>query len=97
MLLGIQLKGFGVDRIEESFNQYIRITQDSRAAALLCVAAALSDIADSTKGLKEVSLGHEICMGVRHGLFGAKAAPDVSIDGADFANSVAEAIREHAG
>ena len=34
-------------------------------------------------------LGHEICMGIRHGLFGAMADKDASID-----NTIMEALAE---
>lgn len=43
--------------------------------------------------------GHELCMGIRHGLFGASASHSESINNgfmeiADSINNLAEAIRE---
>ncbi|MBY0313766.1 MAG: hypothetical protein K2W85_17000 [Phycisphaerales bacterium] len=81
------------DIVESAYEHYLQTTRDPQAAALLCVASALMDIAKSTKALTDDSLGHEICMGIRHGLFGANASSSHTI--AEVADSVAEAIKQH--
>jgi hypothetical protein len=51
---------------------------EGATAALLVLAEATNAVAESANS---DMLAHQLCMGIRHGLFGAHATPDVSILG----------------
>lgn len=52
---------------------------NAQAAAILCLAEVISNLPHDFWRESIDSLGHEICMGVRHGLMGASAGGDANI------------------
>jgi hypothetical protein len=58
------------ERVDRDFEE-ARKTMDDQAAAIVALAKTWSRLLDS--------LGHEICMGVRKGLFGKNAPDETSI------------------
>lgn len=77
--------------LEALFKRFLKLSGEPQAAALLCVAHSLAHVAESTKGLAEDSLGHEICMGVRKGLFGSSASDSCSVT--DLGDAIGNAMR----
>ena len=88
-----RVKEPAMDALLDEYNRYFEETEDATAAALLCVAKALNAVSQSAAGLGEHSLGHEICMGIRHGLYGARAEDEADIRSeiGDLATAVKEA------
>lgn len=76
---------------EQAYEAYYETTKDPQAAALLCVAEAIRGLSESTKGLAERSLSHEICLGIRYGMFGSNAPDRSSV--ADTVGEIADAIK----
>lgn len=72
---------------EQLYNKYLESTEDQQAAAMLVLADTIST------GVSKFidSFGHEICMGIRHGLFGANAQGNEDIGSLD---NLASAISE---
>jgi len=60
------------------FNWLHQKTDDEKIAASLTLSTVLYKRLDLDKELSEL-LGHEICMGIRHGLFGSNASADSTI------------------
>jgi hypothetical protein len=61
------------------FNQHRKNIPDDIAAAIV----TLADVIDRHEQVKSdgMPLGHEICMGIRKGLFGANATDESTING----------------
>lgn len=62
--------------INQDYEAFLETTDDPVAAALLVLASNVEKIANA---MSDGGLGHEICMGIRHGLFGAHADDNVSL------------------
>ncbi len=69
------------EKIEYEFKSAMKLTgNNATAAAILVLADVLAEGPDITiKPPSDGSLSHEICMGIRHGLFGARAHENTSI------------------
>lgn len=66
-----------MDLIEERYLRYQKTTGTAVAAAILVLAAELGEsIAGPLEGM---TLGHQICMGIRHGLWGGDASDEATI------------------
>lgn len=74
------------------FADAFKLTKDPMAAAVLVLSESLQSIVVRPNFNMEFSevLSHTICMGIRHGLFGASAGGDVSLN--DGLSSVGEMI-----
>jgi hypothetical protein len=55
-------------KYDDLWQQYKKLGADSQSAAILCLAEAVSSIRWDPD-----EFSHELCMGIRHGLFGAGA------------------------
>jgi hypothetical protein len=67
------------DNTVKNFEQALMITKDPTAAALLVLANGIQDLdATHAHGLAD-SLGHQICLGIRKGIFGYNADDDSNV------------------
>jgi len=61
--------------IREEFELYLNVTDERVSAAILVLAGVIQE-----KGFIDERLGHEISMGIRHGIFGSNANNNATID-----------------
>jgi hypothetical protein len=74
-----------IEHVSDLYYRFFKQTKDAQASALLTLAHV---IFDRPRQLEfGVSLGHEVCMGIRHGLFGG----DGNLGGLD---SIASALTD---
>lgn len=78
---------------ERLYQEFVGLTEDSQAAATLCLAVSIERLGRNVTGLEKDRLEHVICMGLRSGLFGT-GAPDRSGIDRPLAR-IADAIEAH--
>ena len=82
-----------MDEVLQSYYSIRRGGVPEVAAAILALAAALGS--QRTKLVADDTLGHEICMGIRMGLFGADAdSEDGLLGAAESIGRLADSVQE---
>jgi hypothetical protein len=82
-----------VKHLTEAFLEAKRVAPDDRAAAMLCVAAAVGDLTSLLKGFSDNGeISYEVKKGVREAIFGIGADEDASLTTS--ATEITQAINE---
>lgn len=78
---------------ERQYREFFDLTNDAQAAATMCLTVAMCRVANNVAGLDKDRLEHNICMGIRHGLFGTPASDQSNLGRS--IQAVADAIGSH--